>query len=241
MLEKELKKGNFERNLDNNEDALQVGGPQGYRVCNARRYKNVDQVLPDNKGQGERRQGFTLVELLVVVLIIGILAAVALPQYQKAVWKSRNAELKQLVKVIAQAEQVYYLANGRYAANFNKLDLDLPLEKPVTRGTESSYSILSNVCKIATMGSDAIRRGKNFDVVLNSTNLENSFAVVAVWTDGSYKCAGFRFNPKSGVQTCFETGNGTYTNSNGAFCEKVEGATLIPGTGSIAHARSYTW
>ena len=73
-----------------------------------------------------KKRGFTLIELLVVVLIIGILAAVAVPQYQKAVWKSRLATVKSLVAQIAQAEEVYYLSNGSYTSNIPALDVDFP-------------------------------------------------------------------------------------------------------------------
>ena len=71
-------------------------------------------------------KAFTLIELLVVVLIIGILSAVALPQYQKAVMKTRYATMKNLVNSIYQAEEIYYLANNEYTTDFDDLDIEMP-------------------------------------------------------------------------------------------------------------------
>ena len=63
-------------------------------------------------GMTSNFMGFTLIELLVVVLIIGILASVALPQYQRAVEKTRLSEALMNIKVHTQICELFKLQGG---------------------------------------------------------------------------------------------------------------------------------
>ena len=78
-----------------------------------------------NKVKTSCKRGFTLIELVVVVLIIAILAAVAVPQYRLSVAKSQYATMKHMVDALVKAQEVYYLANGTYATNIEQLDINI--------------------------------------------------------------------------------------------------------------------
>ena len=75
------------------------------------------------------RSGFTLVEVLIVVLIIAILSAVAVPQYQKAVMKSRYSALMPIAKSLANGNEAYYMDKGQYATSPTELDVSGQDEK----------------------------------------------------------------------------------------------------------------
>ena len=72
-----------------------------------------------NKHFSYKTKGFTLIELLVVVLIIGILSAIALPQYTTAVEKARTAEALQNMKIMEEQMRLYILETGEQNKNIN--------------------------------------------------------------------------------------------------------------------------
>lgn len=74
------------------------------------------------------RKGFTLLELIIVIIIIGVLATLGFTQYTRMVEKGRTAEAKAILGTLRSAEEAYRLEYGNYTATIGNLAVDAPAD-----------------------------------------------------------------------------------------------------------------
>lgn len=75
-----------------------------------------------------RASGFTLIEILIVVAIIGILAAIALPMYEDQMRRSNRAAAQAAMMDLANRQQLYLSTARQYAEKVEELGVTLPTE-----------------------------------------------------------------------------------------------------------------
>ena len=73
-----------------------------------------------------KRSGFTLIEMIIVAIVLGILATVALPRFIRVVEKSRSAEARNALGVIRDAELAYFMEFNVFTNSLGAMNVPLP-------------------------------------------------------------------------------------------------------------------
>lgn len=100
--------------------------------------------IPSPSSESNRTAGFTLIELIIVVMIIGLLAAIMIPRLDDARARAHFTSIVSDFRYFAQQQELYYLSNFSYATDLDDLDFtpSLGVEVEVTEATPQGWAAL---------------------------------------------------------------------------------------------------
>lgn len=136
------------------------------------------------------QKGFTLIEMLVVVLIVGILAAVGLPQYQKAVMKARTAEALTFVQPLLDSAVMYDTTFGRCPTSLSQLDVQQD-EEAVSNWSYSLFQKGNHNCGVTLSNGAVTGGGTPGRLFVKRTRTSGGIPEGAYWVCTSGDCSEF--------------------------------------------------
>jgi prepilin-type N-terminal cleavage/methylation domain-containing protein len=132
-------------------------------------------------GRG-RRAGFTLVELAVVIVIIGVLASFGVPKFMQSVERSKAVESFNFLSALRSAEERHLAKEGSYTTDWKALDVQWKM------------SAAGPVLQYFSIGSDFVAGASTWGATLTRTGAAGSYGAYTV----SYSSDGFLPSTVSG-------------------------------------------
>ncbi len=130
------------------------------------------------------QQGFTLTELLIVMAITAIIAAVAYPSYVKQIQKTKRADARIALNDVAQRQERYFLLNRSYASTFT--DLGYANNTPASPDGEYSLTLSNTTASTYTVNATgATGKGQAKDTQCKTLSLDQRGARSAVDSSGN--------------------------------------------------------
>jgi prepilin-type N-terminal cleavage/methylation domain-containing protein len=111
------------------------------------------------------KKAFTLVELIIVIVIIGILASIGIPRFTGAIRMAKESEAKAILGAIRSSQLRYELENGSYTTDINNLDIDLP-SNPTEYYTYSAIDSSPNIGQAAAVADTGL---SNYRIAVDGT------------------------------------------------------------------------